>query len=115
MTAHETHDAHHHEHGPGCGHPAVAHDGHTDFAHDGHLHHQHDGHVDEHVLDDSDANPAACTPAHACGSHDDAHDHGEQCEHVAVPHAEHTDYLVDGHLHHPHEGHCDDHGAVRAS
>jgi hypothetical protein len=22
------------------------------------------------------------------------------------------DYLVDGHLHHPHAGHCDDHGSV---
>jgi hypothetical protein len=23
-----------------------------------------------------------------------------------------VDYLVDGHLHHPHDGHCDDHGPV---
>jgi hypothetical protein len=22
------------------------------------------------------------------------------------------DYLVGGHLHHPHAGHCDDHGSV---
>jgi hypothetical protein len=22
------------------------------------------------------------------------------------------DYLVAGHLHHPHDGHCDDHGPV---
>lgn len=22
------------------------------------------------------------------------------------------DYLVNGHLHHPHEGHCDDHGPL---
>jgi hypothetical protein len=29
-----------------------------------------------------------------------------------VPHGEHMDYLVDGHLHHPHDDHCDDHGAV---
>ena len=24
----------------------------------------------------------------------------------------HTDYLVDGHLHHPHGDHCDDHGEL---
>jgi UDP-2,3-diacylglucosamine pyrophosphatase LpxH len=29
-----------------------------------------------------------------------------------VPHADHVDYLVDGHLHHPHGSHCDDHGPV---
>jgi hypothetical protein len=23
-----------------------------------------------------------------------------------------VDYLVDGHLHHPHNGHCDNHGPV---
>jgi hypothetical protein len=26
-----------------------------------------------------------------------------------VPHGNHVDYRVSGHLHHPH-GHCDDHG-----
>jgi hypothetical protein len=30
-----------------------------------------------------------------------------------VPHGEHFDYLVGGHLHYPHDGHCDDHGAVK--
>jgi hypothetical protein len=30
-----------------------------------------------------------------------------------VPHGDHVDYLVDGHLHHPHGDHCDDHGAVK--
>jgi hypothetical protein len=29
-----------------------------------------------------------------------------------VPHGDHTDYLHDGHLHHHHGDHCDDHGAV---
>jgi hypothetical protein len=29
-----------------------------------------------------------------------------------VPHGDHTDYLVDGHLHHPHGDHCDDRGMV---
>jgi hypothetical protein len=30
-----------------------------------------------------------------------------------VPHGDHIDYLVDGQLHHPHEGHCDDHGSLK--
>jgi hypothetical protein len=29
-----------------------------------------------------------------------------------VPHGDHADYLVEGHLHHQHGDHCDDHGAV---
>jgi hypothetical protein len=38
------------------------------------------------------------------------HVHGPDCGHDAVPHDDHTDYLVDGGLHHPHDHHCDDHG-----
>jgi UDP-2,3-diacylglucosamine pyrophosphatase LpxH len=30
-----------------------------------------------------------------------------------VPHGDHVDYLVNGHLHHPHSGHCDDHGKLQ--
>jgi ethanolamine utilization protein EutQ (cupin superfamily) len=29
-----------------------------------------------------------------------------------VPHGDHVDYMVEGRLHHAHDGHCDDHGAV---
>jgi hypothetical protein len=29
-----------------------------------------------------------------------------------VPHGDHNDYLVGGHLHSPHGEHCDDHGAL---
>jgi hypothetical protein len=29
-----------------------------------------------------------------------------------VPHGDHTDYVVDGHLHHVHKDHCDDHGRM---
>jgi UDP-2,3-diacylglucosamine pyrophosphatase LpxH len=29
-----------------------------------------------------------------------------------VPHGDHVDYLVSGHLHHPHGDHCDDHGPL---
>lgn len=42
------------------------------------------------------------------GAH--AHEHGPDCAHLAI---DHVDYLVGGHLHHPHDGHCDDHGPVR--
>jgi UDP-2,3-diacylglucosamine pyrophosphatase LpxH len=38
--------------------------------------------------------------------------HGPDCGHPAVPHGDHVDYLVAGHLHHPHGTHCDDHGPV---
>jgi hypothetical protein len=30
-----------------------------------------------------------------------------------VPHGDHVCYLVNGHLHHPHGSHCDDHGPLR--
>ena len=39
-------------------------------------------------------------------SHD--HVHGD-CEHVAVQHSGHTDYLHDGHLHSVHGDHVDEH------
>jgi len=40
------------------------------------------------------------------------HVHGPDCGHIAVYHDGHLDYIVDGILHHPHGGHCDDHGPV---
>jgi hypothetical protein len=50
------------------------------------------------------------------GAHEvhEGHDHAHRigCGHTAVVHAGHVDYLVDSHLHHPHEGHCDDRGAL---
>jgi len=56
-------------------------------------------------------NPAGCMP-HMCGQHAEQHVHGEGCGHEAVKHGNHTDYVVDGHLHHPHGGHCDHHGMI---
>lgn len=115
MANHSHHESHDHDHGPACGHTAVAHDGHTDYLHDGHLHHvTAAGAVEEHTLPVDGTNPAACTPAHDCGAHDKAHVHGEGCGHEPVPHGDHTDYLVDGHLHHPHGDHCDGHGPLTA-
>ena len=41
--------------------------------------------------------------------HEARHRHGSGCGHEAVPHRDHTDYLVDGRLLRPH---CDDHGPL---
>ena len=110
--SHHTHDNHDHVHGTDCGHVAIKHDGHVDYLHDGHLHHAHEDHVDECTLEVGGASPAECTPEHSCTGHDGEHTHGPDCGHEAVPHGDHVDYLVDGHLHHPHDGHCDHHGAL---
>jgi hypothetical protein len=113
-TCNETQHANHsHQHGPDCGHTAIRHDEHVDYLHDGHLHHPHEGHVDEHVIGVSAANPDRCTQGSRGGGHDAAHRHGPGCGHEAVPHGNHTDYVVDGKLHHPHGDHCDDHGAIQ--
>jgi hypothetical protein len=104
---------HTHRHGPGCGHTGVKHGDHVDYLHDGHLHHtMADGTVEEHHLPVDGTNPAACTSGHACTAHAADHVHGPGCGHEAVPHGDHTCYLVDGHLHFPHDGHCDHHGPV---
>lgn len=103
-----THGEHEHKHGTDCGHQAVEHEGHIDFVHDGHLHHVHDDHVDEHSL----AGNGDCTPEHKCDDHEAAHKHGPSCGHDSVPHGDHTDYIVNQHLHHPCSTHCDDHGKV---
>jgi hypothetical protein len=116
MTAeHRVHREHSHLHGAGCGHTAVRHNDHTDYLHDGHLHFVHGDHIDEHTIEISAQNPGDCTPQHSCGSHDKTHRHGPRCGHEAVPHGDHTDFLVEGHLHHVHGDHCDDHGELRAA
>jgi hypothetical protein len=112
MKSHKIHEAHTHVHGEGCGHPAIQHGDHVDYLHNGHLHRKHGDHVDEHKLEVSVENPAACTPSHGCGGHEAAHRHGPGCGHETVPHGDHVDYLVEGHLHNPHGDHCDDHGTV---
>jgi hypothetical protein len=111
-TANPGHAGHSHQHGPGCGHTAIRHEGHVDYLQDGKLHHHGAKGVEEHCLAVNAQNPSACTPNHACDGHDKKHKHGPGCGHEAVPHGDHTDYLVEGHLHHPHGGHCDDHGPV---
>ena len=111
-SASSKHVEHPHHHGPKCGHVAVRHGDHVDYLQDGHLHHVHGDHADEHVIEVTSNNPDRCTPKHRCGAHDKNHKHGPGCGHEAVPHGDHTDYLVDGHLHHPHGDHCDDHGPL---
>ena len=63
----------------------------------------------------SDKNPESCTSGHSCKGHEKSHKHGPTCGHQVVTHGNHTDYLVDGHLHHDHKGHCDDHGKAQAA
>lgn len=113
MNEHQTHQGHSHAHGPGCGHTAIRHEGHVDYLHDGHLHHVHGDHVDEHVIAVGGSNGDACQVGHACGAHEPSHAHGPACGHPRVPHGDHVDHLVEGHLHHVHAGHCDDHGPVQ--
>ncbi|MGH7231067.1 MAG: hypothetical protein ACREJU_06870 [Nitrospiraceae bacterium] len=112
MAQHTIHDAHDHTHGAGCGHKTIAHEEHTDYLHDGHMHHVHGDHVDEHALAVGPSNPAACTSDHACEGHDNGHRHHPECGHQPVPHGDHVDYVVHGHLHYQHGAHCDNHGAV---
>ncbi|MCU0709244.1 MAG: hypothetical protein MUF23_13220 [Pirellula sp.] len=108
------HANHDHVHGANCGHTAIQHGDHVDYLHDGHLHHQDaNGVVEEHALEVTADNPASCTGGHTCSGHAKDHVHGPDCGHPAVPHGDHIDYLVDGHLHHPHNGHCDNHGKVQ--
>jgi hypothetical protein len=109
---HTRHEGHSHTHGPKCGHKAVKHDGHIDYLHDGHLHNIHGDHVDEHRIEVGPSNPDRCTPTHRCSAHEAGHVHGPNCGHEAVPHGDHMDYLVEDHLHHPHDGHCDEHGKL---
>lgn len=110
---HAIHQNHTHSHGKNCGHKSIQHDSHTGFLHDGHLHCLHEGHVDEHRIELSALNPATCTPDHDCKKHAKDHKHGSNCGHDSIPHGDHIDYLVEGHLHHAHGSHCDDHGKIQ--
>ena len=111
----DVHEEHAHSHNSGCGHVAVRHRGHLDYVHDGHLHRHEGGAITECAIETGPMNPAACTDGHPCQAHDGAHLHGPDCGHPRIPHGDHQDYLVSGHLHHLHNGHCDDHGALELS
>jgi hypothetical protein len=47
---------------------------------------------------------------HHAEGHDSDHEHNVGCGHLSLLHKDHTDYIVNGRLHHPHDGHCDDRG-----
>ncbi|MCF8998616.1 hypothetical protein [Acinetobacter nectaris] len=98
-----------HVHGESCGHTAIKHEDHVDYLVNGHL--QSDS-KEEHKISVDGKNPAECTQGHECSGHEKGHVHGPDCGHEAVPHGDHIDYLVDGHLHHQHDGHCDNHGPI---
>jgi len=59
--------------------------------------------------------PFAPTPGdltdgdHTVVPEEHAHEHGEDCGHLAVPHGDHVDYVHDGHRHAPHGSHYDEH------
>jgi hypothetical protein len=108
MDCNKTHSHPEHTHGPDCGHVAVQHGDHVDYLHNGHLHFPHDDHCDEHTIEVTEKNPSVCNQTHSCGEHQ----HGPDCGHEALPHGDHIDYLVNGRLHHVHDGHCDDHGPI---
>src|SRR6266403_5058014 len=87
-----------HQHGPGCGHLAVEHHGHTDYLEHGHLEHQEGERVGEHIVEVDAEHPDRCTAGHEAAGHPKGHVHGPDCGHEAVPHGDHIDYLVEGHL-----------------
>lgn len=102
---------HAHAHADDCGHTKVAHLDHSDFLHDGHMHNVHANHADEHVVAVSAQNPEGEDPIAA--ERHDGHMHSMSDEaHAAIPHGDHVDFLHDGHLHHVHGDHMDEHGAL---
>jgi hypothetical protein len=105
MQTHE-HKDHKHQHGTNCGHVQIKHGDHTDYIHDGHIHHVEGSHVDEHRIEVSAINPEVCKPMDCQGSNI----HAGKAE--KIPHGDHIDFLVNGRLHHVHDGHCDDHGPI---
>lgn len=62
----------------------------------------------------SNRTTSPCPAQHDCAAHEPAHVHGPGCGHRRIRHEDHFDYLVAGHRHHPHDGHCDDHGPAAA-
>eukprot|EP01015_Nassula_variabilis_P031381 TRINITY_DN7076_c0_g1_i5.p1 TRINITY_DN7076_c0_g1~~TRINITY_DN7076_c0_g1_i5.p1 ORF type:complete len:153 (+),score=16.97 TRINITY_DN7076_c0_g1_i5:103-561(+) len=67
---------------------------------------------DEEELFQTSLKPRRRNSDHTFCKKEDTHFHGERCGHLVVYHNGHIDYIVDGRLHHPHEGHCDDHGPI---
>jgi hypothetical protein len=47
---------------------------------------------------------------HQARGHESGHRHGDGCGHTPVKHGDHSDYVVEGRVHHEHQDHCDDRG-----
>ena len=90
----------------------IKHDGHIDFLNCGELIHYEHGNTAHHRISVNAKNPDECTIDHPATGHNADHVHGPDCGHPAIPHGNHTDYIVDGKLHHFHGDHCDDHGEI---
>ena len=90
---------------------AVRHDNHIDYLDHGRLLHEGDGRSEEHRIANSATNPHRCDPDHRVEA-EPGHVHGPNCGHETVPHGDHSDYLVNGRLHHQHGDHIDDHGPL---
>ena len=101
---------HPHQHSETCGHTAILHYGHTDYLHDGHLHTP-DG--DEHVVEIGAANPEKCTGGTCAVVTTRPTNMVSAADMRLFPTGDHTDYLVNGHLHHPDGDHCDHHGDIQ--
>ncbi len=114
MSQHDSRGKPLHHHGPGCGHTAIRHEGHIDYLRDGRLEHQEGDQVDAHRIAVSEQNPDGCIPDPRCAHHPGWTHRAEEerHHHPIVPHGDHLDSLHEGHLHHHHGDHCDDHGPV---
>ena len=111
MTQHANHS---HQHGPNCGHTAIKHDGHVDYLHDGHLHHVKARRLGRRACPGSRAPRTPPPASRSTMAASPRRTTSRSClRPPAVPHGDHVDYLVEGHLHHPHGDHCDDHGPVQ--
>jgi hypothetical protein len=97
---HKSHESH--KHGENCGHAAIKHNDHVDYMHDGHFHNTTSaGKVVEHKV------RVAASKDHVKAPAENGHTHGVNCGHERIEHGEHSDYVVDGNVHHVHGDHCD--------
>jgi hypothetical protein len=91
-----------HKHGENCGHASIKHSDHQDYMHDGHFHSMTaSGQALEHNV------RVATSKEHVKASAESGHTHGANCGHERIQHGDHSDYVVEGNVHHVHGDHCD--------
>ncbi len=97
---HKSHETH--KHGENCGHAVIKHSDHVDHMHEGHMHNTvASGKVVEHKL------RVATAKDHVKAPSENGHAHGVNCGHERIEHDNHSDYVVNGNVHHVHGDHCD--------